>query len=872
MIQSLELLLPPPPPLPPPQQTSSNSSHWKHFNNSQQQQQQQQQQFFTNAKLPSNKTNLSRLNFGKITMTNNNDNIIASHENEKKKNYHEQKQNSNKNDDEHNNNNAVAAGTAVFESNEMSYNRDDNDYHDDDHIDQNDESRVNSNLMIPITDQHKQKVTKIADIHHSDDNQRDRFDCNTMSDENECFVLSTSHTTNIVNDNNNNNNNNNVDVDNQENNLNLFNLQKIDQLRPKLITMKLNNNSDDPNQILNYSSDNNIADTTRKCGTEFMMMMMSTNVSSLKAMQNNNNNNNNDSMNNDASSSMIRKKLLTLHSPNLNDNGNRFNSLNNSINSDEITNASMNTVLLSSSSSSSSPSTTTTTKTLANKSSVTHTDDRSTLNIPNTAWKQQQQQQQQQNINDENLDQKNNSSNIIMHDWKNGDDKHFEQIDNSINSCSEQESKSLMDKHTVKYDDNDDNNDNTIMLPKSLPISIPKPVQKSNQQLFGFFGAYHQQQQPIDLDHHHHYHLFHSHDRQTNHHHSQQQQQLSQQNKPINTNNMFISSNSVEEFNQEIAELMEKNQIECEENNGNDKIHQPMSTIVTNGGRRAPVTELLIAAAAVDSSTSSSSYPGDFVSSPNGSLSTIAQIDCWQEWSIDQSCMPFLCDDVDDEPTSPSLVMTKNNSKNNNNNDTESLSIDHSLTILPDRFISSNKRVLDETDIDQWLSDQESSITIMNNVHSNFNNKNNNKKADSSIEFVDFPNEAQQQQQQQHNIIANSKCAKLVTNNKQNFSSQMLPSPKMISSDIVDDNIFEMKEPRTKNKPKLYQPTQSDEWCSTIADNLFIELRQQHSQHYHDSNQKQFKLKPSFQSAFLPVSATTASFVTTNRRRMQTSN
>lgn len=107
-----------------------------------------------------------------------------------------------------------------------------------------------------------------------------------------------------------------------------------------------------------------------------------------------------------------------------------------------------------------------------------------------------------------------------------------------------------MDKHTVKYDDNDDNNDNTIMLPKSLPISIPKPVQKSNQQLFGFFGAYHQQQQPIDLDHHHHYHLFHSHDRQTNHHHSQQQQQLSQQNKPINTNNMFISSNSVEEFNQ----------------------------------------------------------------------------------------------------------------------------------------------------------------------------------------------------------------------------------------------------------------------------------------------------------------------------------
>ena len=265
----------------------------------------------------------------------------------------------------------------------------------------------------------------------------DRFDCNTMSDENECFVLSTSHTTNIVNDNNNNNNNN-VDVDNQENNLNLFNLQKIDQLRPKLITMKLNNNSDDPNQILNYSSDNNIADTTRKCGTEFMMMMMSTNVSSLKAMQNNNNNNNNnnDSMNNDASSSMIRKKLLTLHSPNLNDNGNRFNILNNSINSDEITNASMNTVLLSSSSSSSSPSTTTTTKTLANKSSVTHTDDRSTLNIPNTAWKQQQ--QQQQNINDENLDQKNNSSNIIMYEWKNGDDKHFEQIDNSINSCSEQ--------------------------------------------------------------------------------------------------------------------------------------------------------------------------------------------------------------------------------------------------------------------------------------------------------------------------------------------------------------------------------------------------------------------------------------------------
>ncbi|OTF79559.1 hypothetical protein BLA29_006584 [Euroglyphus maynei] len=245
---------------------------------------------------------------------------------------------------------------------------------------------------------------------------------------------------------------------------------------------------------------------------------------------------------------------------------------------------------------------------------------------------------------------------------------------------------------------------------------------------------------------------------------------------------------------------MEKNQIECEENNGDDEIYPSISTMVTNGGRRAPVTELLIAAAAVDSSsTTSSSYPGDFGSSPTGSLSNIAQIDCLQEWSLDQSCMPFLCDDVDDEP------QNKNNNNNNNDNDIESFSIDHSLALPSNRFISTNKRVLDETDIDQWLSDQKT-INNNKNVQSNFN-ENNNKKADSSNESFDFPFETQQQH---HNIIANSKCAKLVTH-KQNFSSQMLPSPKMISSDIVD-NVFEMKESRTKNRPKLYQPTQSDEW------------------------------------------------------------
>ena len=150
---------------------------------------------------------------------------------------------------------------------------------------------------------------------------------------------------------------------------------------------------------------------------------------------------------------------------------------------------------------------------------------------------------------------------------------------------------------------------------------------------------------------------------------------------------------------------------------------------------------------------------------------------------------------------------------NNNNNDTGSLSIDHSLALPTNRFISTNKRVLDETDIDQWFPDKESSINIIknnNNVQLNFNN--NNKKADSSIESVDFSIETQHGQ---HNTITtNSKCAKIV-NNKQNFSSQMLPSPKMISSDIVD-NVFETKEPRTKNKPKLYQPTQSDGWFVSI--------------------------------------------------------
>ena len=382
--------------------------HWNYFNS--QQQQQQQQQLFTIAKLPSNNnnTNLSRLNFVGLTMTNNSNNASHVHE---KKNYHRQNNDSNKNAD-------VAV---VVVSNGNSHNRDNNDFHHD-HIEYDKEPRVVSDFP-----------ASTIDIDHSDNNNhRDSFNHNTMNDDNEscCHVLSNSHQINSTNP----TNRVIVDdvVDNQENDPNLFNLQKIDQLRPKLITMNLNNNNnyneniynnDDSNRVWNYSSNNNVVNLARKCGTEFMMMMSTNNIASIQ--QNNNNNADDDFMNNGASSSICKKPILhSIQQPN--DNGNRFYDSNYSLLSklsgDKIANTSMDRVLLSSSPSSSS----TTIKTLANKSSVTRTHDRSTSTIL-SAW-----HQRQQNSYDGNICNKIESSDNIMNGTKNGH-YHFGQNDNSIN-------------------------------------------------------------------------------------------------------------------------------------------------------------------------------------------------------------------------------------------------------------------------------------------------------------------------------------------------------------------------------------------------------------------------------------------------------